>query len=48
MTGQFVKGRLAAKAPAGTAAVRFQVLLAVAGLDAGSIVVDDARLVIAD
>jgi hypothetical protein len=48
MTGQFVKGRLAAKAPAGTAAVRFQVLLAAAGLETGSIVVDDAKLVIAD
>jgi hypothetical protein len=48
MTGQFVKGRLAAKAPAGTAAVRFEVLLAAAGLETGSIVVDDAKLVIAD
>jgi len=47
-TGQFVEGRLAAKAPAGTAAVRFQVLLAAAGLETGGIVVDDAKLVIAD
>jgi hypothetical protein len=46
-TGQFVEGRLAAKAPAGTATVRFQVLLAAAGLETGSIVVDDAKLVIA-
>jgi hypothetical protein len=47
-TGQFVEGRLAAKAPAGTVAVRFQVLLAAAGLESGSILVDDAKLVILD
>jgi hypothetical protein len=46
--GEFVEGRLAAKAPAGTVAVRFQVLLSAAGLETGSIVVDDAKLVIAD
>jgi hypothetical protein len=46
-TGQFVEVRLAAKAPAGTAIVWFQVLLAAAGLETGSIVVDDAKLVIA-
>jgi hypothetical protein len=46
--GEFVEGRLAAKAPAGTVAVRFQVLLSAAGLQTGSIVVDDAKLVILD
>lgn len=46
--GEFVEGRLAAKAPAGTVALQFQVLLAAAGLETGSIVVDDAKLVIID
>jgi hypothetical protein len=46
MTGQFVEGRLAAKATAGTAIVRFLVLLSAAGLETGSIVVDDAKLMI--
>lgn len=46
--GQFVEGRLAAKAPGGTVGVRFQVLLAAAGMETGSIVVDDAKLVILD
>lgn len=45
---EFVEGRLAAKAPAGTVTVQFQVLLAAAGLETGSIVVDDATLVIID
>jgi len=45
---KFVEGRLAAKAPAGTVAVRFQVLLSAAGRETGSIVVDDAKLVILD
>ena len=45
---RFVEGKLAAEVPPGTVAVRFQALLTAAGLSTGSIVVDDAKMVIAD
>jgi hypothetical protein len=44
---QFVEGRIAAEAPAGTMAVMWQVLLNASGLPTGSIVVDAATLAIA-
>lgn len=45
---RFVEGKLAAEAPPGAVAVRFQVLLTAAGLPTGSIIIDDAKLVITD
>lgn len=45
---RFVEGKLAAEAPPGAVAVRFQVLLNAAGLPTGSIIIDDAKLVIAN
>lgn len=45
---RFVEGRLAAEAPPGTVGVRFQVLLNAAGRLTGSIIVDDATMVIVD
>jgi len=44
---QFVEGRIAAVAPPGTLAVKWQVLLNASGLPTGSIVVDAATLAIA-
>jgi hypothetical protein len=44
----FVEGTLAAEAPPGTVAIMFQTLLNAAGLPTGSIIVDDAKVVIAD
>jgi hypothetical protein len=44
----FVKAGIAAIAPAGTAAVRCQVLLNACGLPTGSIVADDAAMVVVD
>jgi hypothetical protein len=44
---EFTEGRIAAEAPAGTMAVKWQVLLNASGLPTGSIVVDDAALAIA-
>jgi hypothetical protein len=46
VSDRFVAGKLAAEAPPGTVAVRFQVLLTAAGRTTGSIVIDDAKLVI--
>jgi hypothetical protein len=44
---RFVEGRVAAFAPPGTVAVRCQVLVNAHGLPAGSLIADDAKLVIA-
>ena len=43
---QFVEGRIAAEAPAGTMAVKWEVLLNASRLPTGSIVVDAASLAI--
>jgi hypothetical protein len=45
---RFVEGTLAAEAPRGTVAVKFQALLNAASLPTGSIIVDDAKVVITD
>jgi hypothetical protein len=43
---QFAEGRIAAIAPAGTCGVNYTILLNACGLPTGSVVMDDARLVI--
>jgi len=45
---RFVEGRISAIAPQGTHAVNYTVLLSACGYPSGSIVVDDAKLVVAD